>query len=182
MIFLILILLFILFIIFFFAVLFLMTPLFSRVPFIPVRKNVLDDIISSLKLSNQSVLYDLGCGDGRILFYASKIFPSIKSIGIERAPFPYLCAKAIKALSGSKEVSIVYGNMFKKDLSHATHIFMYLFPEVVDRLLPKFEKELKSGTRIVSCDFPFSKRQPNQVIELLATKHQLNKKLYIYDF
>ncbi len=168
--------------IFFLAFLFLMTPLFSRVPFIPVRKNVLDNIISSLNLSNQSVLYDLGCGDGRILFSASKIFPGIKCIGIERAPFPYLCAKIFQAFSRNKKVSILYGNMFKKDISDATHIFVYLFPRIIDDLFAKFEKELKPGTRVVSCDFPFSKRQPNQIIELLATKHQLNKKLYIYDF
>ncbi len=81
----------------------------------------------------------------------------------------------------TKRINDQYGRI-KKDISDATHIFVYLFPRIIDDLFAKFEKELKPGTRVVSCDFPFSKRQPNQIIELLATKHQLNKKLYIYDF
>src|ERR1035437_7676635 len=137
---------------------FLMTPLFSKVPFVPVRKKVLKDIISALKLSNESVLYDLGCGDGRILFAAAKIYPKISCVGIKKAPFQFLWAKVHKFFTGkiSKKISIIRGDMFEANVPPATHIFLYLFPELMDSLLPKFKKELKSGTRVVSCDFQFS--------------------------
>lgn len=167
---------------------FLMTPLFSKVPFVPVRKKVLKDIISALKLSNESILYDLGCGDGRILFAAAKIYPKISCVGIEKAPFPFLWAKSRQIFSNylpaqaGKKIMIVHGDMFQTDISPATHIFLYLFPELMNSLLPKFEKELRPGTRVVSCDFQFSGKHPDQVLDLKGTKYQLNRKLYIYNF
>ncbi len=174
----------ILLIVLFLGCIFLMTPLFSKVPFVPVRKKVLKDILSALELSNKSVLYDLGCGDGRILFVAAKIFPSISCVGIEKAPFPFMWAKLHKLFTGKmgEKIAIIQGDMFKKDVSPATHIFLYLFPELMDSLLPKFEKELKPGTRVVSCDFQFSDKQPDQVLDLEAKKYQLNHKLYVYNF
>ncbi len=164
------------------GLLFLLQPLFSFVPFIPVQRKVLDEIFLNLKLEENSVLYDLGCGDGRILFEAKKRNRSISCVGIEIAPFPFLFTKIKSLLHSSKNIHILYGNFFNIDISPASHIFLYLFPEVLDDLLPKFEKELKPGTRIVSCDFQFSKREPNKVIEIKPTKWQKNKKLYIYDF
>jgi precorrin-6B methylase 2 len=159
-----------------------MTPLFSKVPFVPVRKKVLADIISSLNLSNESILYDLGCGDGRILFAAAQVFPGISCIGIEKAPFPFLWAKVRQLFSGNKKISLIRGDMFKADVSPATHIFLYLFPELMDALLMKFKKELKPGTRVVSCDFQFSDKKPDQILNLKVAGHQLNRKLYIYNF
>lgn len=165
-----------------FSIIFFSTPLFSRIPFVPCRKKVLNKIVDTLKLQDNSVLYDLGCGDGRILFSVAKKNKNISCIGVEIAPFPYLLAKIKKFFSGSKNVTILYGNLFKTDISPATHIFLYLFPKILDELLPKFEKELKPGTRIVSCDFQFSKREPNEIVEIESRKWQINKKLYIYIF
>ena len=166
----------------FFSFLFFSTPFFSKVPFIPTRNKALKEIILALGLSDDSVLYDLGCGDGRLLFLASKTNKNISCVGVERAPFPYVWAKIRQAFSKNKNVSIVYGNMFKKDISDATHVFVYLFPELMDELLPKFEKELKPGTRVVSSDFKFSKRNPDQIIDIKSKKRQLNRRLFIYNF
>ena len=52
----------------------------------------------------------------------------------------------------------------------------------MDSLLPKFEKELKPGTKVISCDFKFSKKEPTKVIHLKANKSALNRTLYVYDF
>ena len=166
----------------FFSLVFLLTPLFSLIPFVPVRKKILNEIISALELKEKSVLFDLGCGDGRVLFAATKVDPHISCIGIEIAPFPFLLAKIKNIFSFSKNVRILYGNFFKINISSASHVFLYLFPEALDKLLPKFERELKVGSRVVSCDFEFSKRKPNKIFELKSTKGQKNKKLFIYDF
>ncbi len=159
-----------------------LTPLFSKVPFVPVRGRIVDEIIAALELKDDSVLYDLGCGDGRVLFAGVKDFPNRSALGIERAPFPYLCAKIRKVFSKTKNVSIIYGDFFKLDFSPATHIFIYLFPSILDELLPKFEKELKQGTRLVSCDFQFSKRKPDEVIKTKSKDWQTNHTIYVYHF
>jgi len=177
-----LILIFILFVFILLCFVFLMTPLFSKVPFVPVRKKVLSEIISALELKDKSVLYDLGCGDGRVLFAASEVYKNITCVGIEKAPFPYLWAKYCQFFAGDKRVSILYGDMFKLDISPATHIFLYLFPRLMNDLLPKFEKELKPGSRVVSCDFEFANKKPIKIIDLKSKKRQLNHRLLVYEF
>ena len=176
------VLIFFLFLIIFLTLLFFINPLFSFIPFVPVRRKVLNKIISALELNDRSILYDLGCGDGRILFAVARTNPSISCVGIEIGPFPFLLAKIKNIFWGSKKVRILYGNFFKLDTSPATHIFLYLFPEALDELLPKFEKELKTGSRVVSCDFEFSKKKPNKIIEIESLGWQKNKRLYVYDF
>jgi precorrin-6B methylase 2 len=149
---------------------------------VSVRKKILSEIVSALELNKQSILYDLGCGDGRILFAAAKANPDISCIGIEISPFPFLLAKIKKAFYFSKNVHILYGNFLKLNISSASHVFLYLFPEALDDLLPKFEKELRAGSRVVSCDFEFSKRKPDKILKIKSTKWQKNKKLYVYNF
>ncbi len=164
------------------SILFLLTPLFSKVPFVPVRKKVLNEIISALKLSNQSVFYDLGCGDGRVLFAANKLNPKARCVGVEIAPFPFFWAKTRKFFNHSENVSILYGDMLRTNISSATNIFLYLFPRIMDSLLLKLEKELSPGTRVVSCDFQFSDKKPIEILNLKSNPHQLNRKLFVYEF
>lgn len=182
MIFLNLILILIILLVILFLGLFLLTPLFSKIPFVPVRKKILNDIILALELSDKSVLYDLGCGDGRILFSAHKLNPKARCVGIEIAPFPFFWAKTRKFFNCSKNVSIIYGDMFKTNISSATNVFLYLFPKIMDSLLPKFEKELSPGARVVSCDFQFSNKKPIKILNLKSNSCQLNRKLFIYEF
>lgn len=162
--------------------LFLITPLFSSVPFVPVKKKTLNKIVSALNLDEQSILYDLGCGDGRVLFAAQRAHPQISCVGIEISPFPFLLAKIKQAFSPKKNVHIFYGDFFNLDISKATHIFLYLFPETLDILLPKLKRELKTGSKVISCDFEFSKIKPEKIIEIKSMNQQKNKKLYIYSF
>jgi precorrin-6B methylase 2 len=68
---------------------------FVNAPFIPVRKGVVLPIIEALKLAPGSVLYDLGCGDARILLEATKNTKDIKAIGIEKNYIVYLWAKLL---------------------------------------------------------------------------------------
>ena len=77
-------------------------------------------------------------------------------------------------------IKIRWGDVTNVPLKDATHIYMYLFPKIMDKLLPKFQKECAIGTRIISCDFVFSKLSPDEVIELPVVKDPLCKKLYVY--
>jgi hypothetical protein len=76
---------------------------------------------------------------------------------------------------------ILRGDFMKQNLSAADRVFTYLYPGLMDELLPKLEKELHPGTRLVSCDFPFSKKKAKEVIDLERPK-LTGQKLYIYEF
>lgn len=156
----------------------------TRVPFVPVNREVVDKIIETLELKENSVLYDLGSGDGRILFASAKKFSGAKFIGIEKAPLPLLISKLpiFWKKKSYQNVSIISKNFFDVPLNNATHVFTYLSPQFMDEILPKFERELAPGTRLVTCDFVFSQKVPDKEIDLGREKFKLSKKLYVYVF
>lgn len=96
------------------------------------------------------LIYDLGSGDGTALMIAAKEFGA-KGIGIEIDPFRYWVSKFLlrKNLVADK-VKVLRKNFFAQDLKEADVVFVYLIPKTLEKLLPKFKKELKKGTRIVS--------------------------------
>lgn len=158
----------------------------AKVPFVSVPSKVLGDIEKSLSLKDDSVVYDLGCGDGKVLFYLAKKHPKAKYIGIENSLFPLILAHTrnwwYKKVNKINNIEIIKGDFFDTDLSKATHIFTYLFPKVMDDLLPKLYAELKTGTCLISASFQFTGKQEKEVIDLKRAKYQLAKRIYIYEF
>ena len=157
----------------------------ARVPYVPVPSSVLRDIHNALQLTDESVAYDLGCGDGKVLFYLAKQIPRARYIGIENSPLPILLAR-IRAYWHARvygsQVEIISDDFFTHDVTSATHIYMYLFPQVMDELLPILEKRLSPGTRLVSATFKFKNKQHTEEIHLDRGTYQLAKVLYIYQF
>jgi len=159
--------------------------IWAKVPFIGVPIDTLKDIEAALILREGSVVYDLGCGDGRVLFYLAKNNPKLKYIGIENSLFPFILAKFLSfwyKKFNKIDVTIIREDFFNVDLSNATHIFTYLYPNVMDDLLPKFDKEIKKGVRLVSASFHFTSKREIEEIDLKRGKHQLAKKLFVYEF
>ncbi len=157
----------------------------NKAPFVTSSRAVLKDIEKALKVKDDSVVYDLGCGDGRILFYLSRACPKAKYFGIENGVFPFLLSKIGAHYNQKKTnnlVEILRTDFFKHDLSKATHIFTYLYPNVMDDLLSKFDSELKPGTRLVSLSFQFTNKRPIQEIDLNRSKYKLGRKIYVYQF
>jgi len=102
------------------------------------------------KVKSGDLIYDLGSGDGTALMVAAKEFGA-KGIGIEIDPLRYWISKyLLKRNSVANKVKILRKNFFAQDLKDADVIFVYLIPKTLGKLLPKFKKELKKGTRIVS--------------------------------
>jgi SAM-dependent methyltransferase len=145
----------------------------SSAPFIRVPKNILPKIIEALDIKDGSVVYDLGCGDGRVLLECYKHNKNSKYIGIEKSITAYLLAKIKTRKIGN--ISILLGDFFKKDLSDATRVFLYILPSTMDKLFPKLERELKKDSIVVSCSFEFSRAKPVKTIES-------SKKIFIYNF
>lgn len=163
----------------------MISSFFSEVPFYPVSKKVFPDIYKALHLKEGSVVYDLGSGDGRLLFYLIDKYPNIEYIGIENNLFPIILTYIrifIRKIKNKKNPKIIFKNFHKVDLSNATHIYSYLYPKTMDQLLGKLEKELKPGVIFISATFKFTLKKEIIEIDLLRKKTQLTRMLYIYEF
>lgn len=102
------------------------------------------------KVGKDDTVYDLGSGDGTALIIAAKEFGA-KGVGIEIDPLrSFISTLMIRINRVVDKVIIKRQNFFEVDISEATVVFVYLVPKALGRLLPKFRKELKKGTRIVS--------------------------------
>ena len=102
------------------------------------------------KVSKKDTVYELGSGSATALIVSSSEYGA-KGVGIEIEPFRFLLSKITIRRSGlNKKITLRRGNFYKENLSEATVLYLYLVPQTLNRLIPKFKKELKRGTRIVS--------------------------------
>ncbi len=139
------------------------------VPYVPTPQNVVEDMLKSVHVKEGDVVYDLGCGDGRIVITAVKKFKAKKGVGIDLNPerLKECKANAIKE-KVDKQVEFRQGDVLDiKDLSEASVVTLYLFPEVNLRLMPILKKTLKPGARIVSHDFDMGDWKPEQEIKIM---------------
>jgi SAM-dependent methyltransferase len=139
-------------------------------PFIPTPPEVVAAMLKLAHLTKEDTLYDLGCGDGRIVITAAREYGT-HAIGIDIDP---------ERIRESREnasraevtglVDFLHRDFFDADLSQATVVTVYLLPEVNRELLPKLLRQLKPGTRIVSHAFDFGTWKPEQAIEVSGCK------------
>ena len=156
------------------------------VPYVPTPPPVVRRMIALAELKGNETVYDLGCGDARILIAAKRKHPGIRAIGYELPLGIYLLARFRVALARS-DVTIRMGNFLKADLSDAGVMFLYLVPEVLPELLRKFQKELKSGTRIISHGFALpgkiplhEERVPLPSWRIFSKSGKLGPRVFVY--
>ncbi len=152
----------------------------GRPPSIGTPREVLPQIVKALDLKSNSTLYDLGCGDGRVLAVAHKSAPRAKLLGFDTNRLILIRAYREKALKQANK-QLICQNFFKLDLSPASHIFCYLSDEMMANLEPKFDRELSKKARLVSLDYPLPHRSPTRKIAL-GDGRKLGRVLYVYDF
>ena len=129
------------------------------VPYVPTPRKVVRRMVELAQLRGTETVYDLGCGDARILLEAKRRHPGIRAIGYELPLGIFLLAKLRVALSGLA-VEVHMKDYLKADLHNADVLFLYLVPEVLPALLRKLTAEIKPGTRILSHGFPLPERTP----------------------
>ncbi len=134
---------------------------FWRVPFIPTPKPIIDGMLDLADLQPNQVVYDLGAGDGRILFAAEKRQPTIRGIGYEGAIGVWLLAKIRIFMLGSK-IDMRCEDFTKINFSDADVIFTYLSMATMKKLKPKFDAELKNGAKVVTHAFRVPEMQPEK--------------------
>ena len=123
-------------------------------PYVPTPWVIVDEMLKLADIRPGDVVYDLGSGDGRLVITAAKRFEA-RGVGIELKPELVALAKASAENEGvADRVKFVRGDLFETDIREATVITLYLLPQYVTRLVPRFRAELRPGTRIVSHDYP----------------------------
>jgi len=125
----------------------LLRTLFSSAPFIVTPSRIRMKMFEFADVKPGQKVYDLGCGNGRLIFEAEQ--KGASAVGIEMNLWIYLLAQYNKKRLGSHGV-FIRKDLHKVDLSDADIIFCYLMPWAMRQLAPKFTKELKQGCRIVS--------------------------------
>ncbi|MBS7619551.1 class I SAM-dependent methyltransferase [Candidatus Bathyarchaeota archaeon] len=133
----------------------------SVAPYVPTPLNIVRKMLEIVEAGSDDILYDLGCGDGRILFSAVEDFNVKKAVGYELNPIMHKAVlKKVEDKGLRDRVEVINGNFFFADLSPASVITLYLTTSGNSKLKPKFESELRKGTRIVSHDFPINGWKP----------------------
>jgi len=125
----------------------------SIAPFVQTPLEVAKKMLDLSQIKSGEVLYDLGCGDGRLIILAAKDIGA-RSTGIElREDLVERARTEIKRLNLEDKVKVIQGNFFDVNISDANVITLYLTSSANERLRPKLEAELKPGARVVSHDF-----------------------------
>ncbi|PIQ77304.1 hypothetical protein COV82_05170 [Candidatus Peregrinibacteria bacterium CG11_big_fil_rev_8_21_14_0_20_46_8] len=146
------------------------------VPYVPTNMRTVDAMIKAAKLRKRDVVFDLGCGDARLLIESERRHGT-QARGFEIAPLIYFLAIGRKFLFRSK-VQIHFKNFFNDNLSEANVIFCYLIPKVMPNLAEKIKKECKKGTKIISNTFHIPGLKPHKVIKKNPLKR--TPSIYIY--
>ena len=122
-------------------------------PFVATPLPVVKQMLTLAEIKAGDIIYDLGCGDGRVVIMAAQDFGA-QGIGVEmREDLAKQAMGKISDLGLEGRVKIVHGDMFKVDISQANVITLYLTTSANDKVKPKLEAELKPGTRVVSHDY-----------------------------
>ncbi|MCX2738990.1 SAM-dependent methyltransferase [Pontibacter anaerobius] len=140
------------------------------VPYVPTRQAVVDAMLELAQVSEGDVLYDLGCGDGRIVITAAKKYGATGT-GIDINPERIQEANQNAREAGvTDKVRFIEGDLFDSDFSQASVVTLYLLPSVNKKLQPILLEQLKPGTRIVSHAFDMGDWEPEQTVEVDGAK------------
>ena len=128
--------------------------------FVPTPNEVVDKMLEVAKVTAKDVVYDLGCGDGRIVITAAQKYGA-RAVGIDIDPQRIKEAIAnAKAARVTEKVRFIEGDLFEADISEATVVTLYLLTRLNEKLKPKLMKELRPGTRVVSHAFDMGDEWP----------------------
>jgi ribosomal protein L11 methylase PrmA len=124
---------------------------FFRSPFVPSSRRTIQKMLAVAKISPGQKIVDLGCGDGRIVFSAEKKYGAVAT-GFEISIFVWSLAQLNRFFKNAKS-KIFRRDFFAADLREVDIVFCYLLPEMMHKLAPKFQKELRPGAKIISAGF-----------------------------
>jgi SAM-dependent methyltransferase len=136
------------------------------VHFVPTEMGTVHTMLKVAKVGKSDIVYDLGCGDGRIVITAVKEYGARRGVCVDIDP-ERIKESRLKADSAgvTKRISFREADLFQMDLSDATVVTLYLLPALNERLRPKLFRELKPGTRVTSNSFDMGDWKADSVIQ-----------------
>ena len=138
-------------------------PVFFGAPWHPLMPFTIRRILKFIDIRPGETIFDLGCGDGRVLITAAKEY-SAKGVGLEIDPIKVGLARLLAKLKkADSQVKIIRGNIFDFDPSEADIVYLYLTHQAMDKLFPEILKKLKPTVRIVSYRFCIRGMIPDKV-------------------
>jgi len=141
--------------------------------------DVVSRMLKLAALKKSDVVYDLGCGDGRMIVLAAKKY-GCRGIGYDIDPERVAAALENVRKNGVGDlVKIVQADLFTIDLSDADVLSLYLLPDINERLKPQFEK-LKPGSRLVFHDYGLEGIEADQVLRVTSNEDNASHVLYLY--
>jgi len=134
--------------------------------FVPTPQNVVDEMLKLAQVHKGDVVYDLGCGDGRMVVTAAKQY-GVRGIGIDINPERIKESEENARQAGvTSRVTFRNEDLFEADIKEATVVTLYLLQSLNLKLRPKLWKDLKPGTRIVSHTFDMENWKPDKEMEI----------------
>jgi SAM-dependent methyltransferase len=153
------------------------------VPYVPTTEAAVQAMLKLAGVINSDVVYDLGCGDGRIVIAAAKSFGA-RGVGIDINPVRISEAKENARTAGVENlVRFEENDLFQADIREASVVTLFLLPHLNLKLRPKLLRELKPGTRIVSNTFDMGDWKPEKEVtvgDADADEEPLSRKLYLW--
>ena len=157
-------------------------PTTTREPdvvFVPTPNDVVEKMLQLADVKKGDILYDLGCGDGRIVVAAAKKV-GCKAVGYDVDPQRIKESREnVKKSQVEELVKIEQQDIFTLDLSPANVVTLYLLPKLNVKLIPQLKK-LKPGSRIVSHDFNMKGIKPDKVVKFKSEEDDSNHTIYLW--
>jgi hypothetical protein len=140
--------------------LWILIPALYGLPPVPTKPERIRRALEMARLQPDETLYDLGAGDGRVLFIAARDFGA-KAVGVEIGPVQcaWIWLRAVASGLGEK-IQLKWENYYKADLGEADVVFVYATSKEVLKLAPHLETQMKKGARLVSISADFREWEP----------------------
>ncbi|MGD0776838.1 MAG: methyltransferase domain-containing protein [Candidatus Solibacter sp.] len=152
------------------------------VPYVPTTEPAVAAMLKLAGVTKADVVYDLGCGDGRIVIAAAKTFGA-RAVGIDINPVRIGEAKENAKKAGvEKLVRFEENDLFEADIHEATVVTLFLLPNINLKLRPKLLQDLKPGTRVVSNTFDMGDWKPDKeaIVPESDEESYLSHRLYLW--
>ena len=152
----------------------------SLAPYLATPEDVVERMLTLAETSSNDVVYDLGCGDGRIPIAAAKKYGA-HGVGLDIDPRLIELAKAnAKAAGVETLVEFRVQNVLEADISRATVVTLYLLSSSNERLRPMLQQQLKPGGRIVSHAFSMGRSWPADKVDQFVSARGDDVTLYLW--
>jgi SAM-dependent methyltransferase len=149
-------------------------------PYVTSPQRAVDKMLEMANLKSGEMLYDLGCGDGRILIAAAQRY-RVRAVGIEISERLARTAEDnVKSFGLEDRVKIIRGDLMQADLHDADVVTVYLMTAANENLRPHLERDLKKDARIVSYDYPIPGWKAVDEAETDPSRYGNRHTIYLY--